>query len=132
MAVFLGRQPDADLASGFAWVPGWLRTNWDMKDQFARPLGLGSLLTLLLLALAWKKANIRQKLSHLLLIILPVAFALVMWFFTAPNPRYLRVDHLAPAARRIACLDLRHLTLSQRFRRARFLRQLLCSRHVAL
>jgi hypothetical protein len=106
MAVFLGRQPDADLASGFAWVPAWLRTNWDMKDQFARPLGLGSLLTLLLLALAWKKANIRQKLGHLLLIILPVAFALVMWFFTAPNPRYLgSITWLLPLAASLALIS---------------------------
>ena len=108
VAVFLGRQPDADLPkeSGFAWVSEWLRRHWDMKDQFAWPLGLGSLLTLLLLALAWKKANFRQKLGHLLLIILPVAFGLVMWFFTAPNPRYLgSITWLLPLSASLALIS---------------------------
>ena len=45
--VHLGRrQPDPDLAqvqSGFAWIPDFLRRSWDMKDQFATPLSLGSL-----------------------------------------------------------------------------------------
>ena len=77
-----------------------------MKDQFASPLSLGSLWTLLFLVLAWKNANFRQKLGPLLLIILPVAFALVMWFFTAPNPRYLgSITWLLPLAASLALIS---------------------------
>jgi hypothetical protein len=100
--VYWGRQPYYDLAkvqSGFAWVPEWLRRNWDMKDQFARPLSLGSSWILLSIALAWKSGNFRQKLVRLLLMILPVAFGLVMWFLTAPDPRYLgSITWLLPLA----------------------------------
>ena len=109
ITVDMGRQPDPDPAkvqSGFAWVPEFLRRIWDMKDQFATPLSLGSLWTLLLLALAWKNANFRQKLGHLLLLILPVAFALVMWFFTSPNPRYLgSITWLLPLAASLALMS---------------------------
>ena len=132
--IYRGRQPYPDLAkvqSGFAWVPEWLRRNWDMKDQFARPLSLGTLWTLLSFVLACKNGKFRQKLVRLLLMILPVAFGLVMWFFTAPDPG---TSGRSPgsAARCLACLYLRHFTLGQRFRRARFLRQFLCSRLDAL
>ena len=64
--VDMGRYPYPDPAKvqgAFAWVPEFLRRIWDMKDQFAWPLSLGSLLALLLLALAWKNANFRQKLG---------------------------------------------------------------------
>ena len=109
ITIFWGRQPYPDLAkvqSGFAWVPEFLQRNWDMKDQFASPLSLGSLWTLLFLVLAWKNANFRQKLGPLLLIILPVAFALVMWFFTAPNPRYLgSITWLLPLAASLALIS---------------------------
>ena len=70
-------------------MPEWLARIWGMKDQFARPLSLGGLWILLSLVLAWKSGNVRQKLVRLVLMILPVAFGLVMWFFTAPDPRYL-------------------------------------------
>jgi hypothetical protein len=104
-----GRQPYPDLAkvrNTFAWVPEFLRRSWDMTDQFARPLSLGSLWTLLLLALAWKNADFRQRLRHLLLLILPVAFALVMWFFTSPNPRYLgSITWLLPVAASLALIS---------------------------
>ena len=87
-----GRQPYPDLAmvrGTFAWVPEFLQRSWDMTDQFAWPLSLGGLWILLFLALAWKSATFRQGLRRLLLLILPVAFTLLMWFLTAPNPRYL-------------------------------------------
>ena len=113
--VHLGRrQPDPDLAkvqSGFAWIPEFLRRNWDMKDQFATPLSLGSLWALLLLALAWKNANFRRKLGHLLLMILARGIRLGHVVFHRSRSQIPWVDHLASAARCLACLDLRHFTL---------------------
>jgi hypothetical protein len=104
-----GRQPYPDLAkvrNSFAWVPEFLQRNWNMTDQFAWPLSLGALWTLLFLALAWKSANFRQGLRRLLLLILPVAFALLMWFFTAPNPRYLgSITWLLPLAPLLALIS---------------------------
>ena len=103
------RQPDPRLVqvqSGFAWIPDFLRRNWDTKDQFAWPLSLGGLWTLLFLVLAWKSANFRQRLGHLLLLILPVAFAVLMWFFNAPNPRYLgSITWLLPLAPSLALIS---------------------------
>jgi hypothetical protein len=87
-----GRQPYPDLAkvrSTFAWVPEFLQRSWEMTDQFAWPLSLAGLWTLLFLALAWRSLNFRQDLRRLLLLALPVAFVLLMWFLTSPNPRYL-------------------------------------------
>jgi hypothetical protein len=104
-----GRQPYPDLTkvrNGFAWVPEFLQRNWEMKDQFAWPLSLGGLWTLLFLALAWKSSNFRQSLRRLLLITLPLAFALLMWFFTAPNPRYLgSITWLLPLAASLALVS---------------------------
>jgi hypothetical protein len=104
-----GRMPYPDLAkvrSGFAWVPEFLQRNWEMTDQFAWPLSLGGLWTLLFLALAWKSANFRQRLRHLLLLLLPLTFALLMWFFTAPNPRYLgSITWLLPLAASLALIS---------------------------
>ena len=68
------RQPDPDLAQvqgGIAWIPDFLRRNWEMKDQFATPLSLGSVWALLLLAFAWKNVDFRRKLGYLLLMIWP-------------------------------------------------------------
>jgi hypothetical protein len=113
ITVYVGRHPYPDPTkdqSAFGWVPEFLRRTWEMKDQFAWPLSLGSLFTLLLLALAWKNALYRQKLGHLVLLILPVAFALVMWFFTAPNPRYLgSITWLLPLAAPLALIS--HISL---------------------
>jgi hypothetical protein len=104
-----GRQPYPDLAkvrNSFAWVPEFLRRNWGLTDQFAWPLSLGSLWILVFLALAWQSANFRQRLRHLLLLIAPVAFALLMWFFTAPNPRYLgSITWLLPLAPSLALIS---------------------------
>lgn len=84
-----------------------------MKDQFATPLSLGSVWALLLLTFAWKNADFRRKLGHLLLMILALAFALVMWFFTAPNPRYLgSITWLLPLAASLALVS--DLSLSGR------------------
>src|SRR4029453_4935248 len=48
-------------------------------------------------------ANFRQNLLHVLLLILPLAFALLMWFLTAPNPRYLgSITWLLPLAPSLA------------------------------
>ena len=103
-----GRQPYPDLTkvrNSFAWVPEFLQRNWSMTDQFAWPLSLGGVWTLLLLALAWKRINFRQGVRHMLLLILPVAFTLLMWFFTAPNPRYLgSVTWLLPLAPSLALI----------------------------
>ncbi len=104
-----GRQPYPDLTkvrNSFAWVPEFLRRNWDLTDQFAWPLSLGGLWTLLFLALAWNNATFRQRLRHLLLLILPVAFALLMWFSTAPNPRYLgSITWFLPLAASLALIS---------------------------
>jgi hypothetical protein len=101
-----GRQPYPDLAkvrNSFAWVPEFLRRNWSMTDQFASPLSMGGLWILVFFALALKSAHFRQRLRHLLLLILPIVFALVMWFFTAPNPRYLgSITWLLPLAPALA------------------------------
>jgi hypothetical protein len=115
--VHLGRrQPDPDLAQvqgGLGWIPDFLRRNWEMKDQFATPLSLGSVWALLLLAFAWKNVDFRRKLGHLLLMILALAFALVMWFFTAPNPRYLgSITWLLPLVASLALIS--DLSLSGR------------------
>jgi hypothetical protein len=103
-----GRQPYPDLTkvrNSFAWVPEFLQRNWSMTDQFAWPLSLGGVWTLLLLALAWRSINFRQGVRHMLLLILPVAFTLLMWFFTAPNPRYLgSVTWLLPLAPSLALI----------------------------
>ena len=104
-----GRQPYPDLAvvrGTFAWVPEFLQRSWDMTDQFAWPLSLGSLWILLFLALAWKSATFRQGLRRLFLLILPVAFALLMWVFTSPNPRYLgSITWLLPLAPSLALIS---------------------------
>jgi hypothetical protein len=104
-----GRQPYPELAkvrNSFAWVPEFLQRNWSLTDQFAWPLSLGSLWILIFFALGWKSANFRQRLRHLLLLISPVAFALLMWFFTAPNPRYLgSITWLLPLAPSLALIS---------------------------
>ena len=109
ITVYWGRQPYYDLAkvqSGFAWVPEWLKRIWDLKDQFAWPLSLGILWTFLFIIIAWKVGDFRQKLRQLLLILLPVAFGLLMWFFTAPDPRYLgSITWLLPLAASLALLS---------------------------
>jgi hypothetical protein len=110
VTIYWGRQPYYDdlakVQSGFAWVPEWLQRVWGMKDQFARPLSLGSLWILLSIAVAWKNANFRQQLVRLLLMILPVAFGLIMWFFTAPDPRYLgSITWLLPLAASLALIS---------------------------
>ena len=109
ITVYWGRQPYYDLAkvqSGFAWVPEWLQRIRELKDQFARPLTLGLLYTLLLAIFAWKTRNFRGIFIRLLVIILPVAFSLVMWFFTAPDPRYLgSITWLIPLAAPLALLS---------------------------
>jgi hypothetical protein len=92
LIVSWGRQPYENLANGqseFAWVPDWLRRNWDLKDQFERPLILGAVWTLLFAILAWRIISLRKILIRLSIMVLPVAVSLVMWFFTAPDPRYL-------------------------------------------
>jgi hypothetical protein len=130
-----GRQPYPDLAkvrNSFAWVPEFLQRNWSMTDQFAWPLSLAGVWTLLFLALAWKNENFRQDIRRLLLLILPVAFTLLMWFLTAPNPRYLgSITWLLPLAPALALIE-GISPFPIRFRHAHFLRQLFCSRHVAL
>ncbi len=109
ITVYWGRQPYYDLAkvqSGFAWVPEWLQRIGELKDQFARPLTLGLLYTVLLAIFAWKTRNFREIFIRLLVIILPVAFSLVMWFFTAPDPRYLgSITWLIPLAAPLALLS---------------------------
>ena len=104
-----GRQPYPDLAkvrNTFAWVPEFLQRNWEMTDQFAWPLSLGGLWTLLFLFLAWKSANFREKLRQLLLLLLPLVFAVLMWFLTAPNPRYLgSITWLLPLAPSLALIS---------------------------
>ena len=60
----------------------------------------------LFLFLAWKSANFRERLGQLLLLLLPVAFAVLMWFFTAPNPRYLgSITRLLPLAPSLALIS---------------------------
>jgi len=109
ITVYWGRQPYYDLAkvkSGFAWVPDWMQRIWGMGDQFARPLTLGVLWALLLAAFAWRAGTLRENLTRLLLITLPVAFSLVMWFFTAPDPRYLgSITWLLPLAAPLAVIS---------------------------
>jgi hypothetical protein len=109
ITVYWGRQPYYDLAkvqSGFAWVPEWLQRIRELKDQFARPLTLGLLYTLFLAIFAWKTRNLRGILIRLLVISLPVAFSLMMWFFTAPDPRYLgSMTWLIPLAAPLALLS---------------------------
>ena len=92
----------------------------------------GQLMDVATVGFRLEEADFRQKLGHLLLMILPVAFGLVMWFFTAPDPRYLgSITWLLPLAASLALISDISLSAT-RFRRVRFLRQLLCSRHVAL
>jgi len=102
ITIYWGRQPYYDLEkvrSGFAWVPEWLQRNWQMKDQFERPLILSAVWALLLAMLAWRIKDFRKSLVRLLVIVLPVAVSLVMWFFTAPDPRYLgTITWLLPIA----------------------------------
>jgi hypothetical protein len=104
-----GRQPYPDLAkvrNSFAWVPEFLQRSWEMTDQFAWPLSLAGLWTLLFLAFAWKTVNFRQSARHLLLLLSPVAFTLLLWFFTAPNPRYLgSITWLLPLAPSLALIS---------------------------
>jgi hypothetical protein len=102
ITVYWARQPYYDLAkvqSGFAWIPEWLQRIRGLNDQFASPLGLGSFWVMLLIAVAWKSGNLRQTFVRLLLIFLPVASSLMMWFLTAPDPRYLgSITWLLPLA----------------------------------
>ena len=129
ITVYWGRQPYYDLEkvkSGFSWVPEWLQRIRELKEQFARPLTLGLVYTLFLAIFAWKTRNLRGIFIRLLVIILPVAFSLVMWFFTAPDPRYLgSITWLIP--RCAACLAFRSLAGSVGSHSTRLLRQLLCS-----
>ncbi len=116
LIVSWGRQPYDNLAkvqSGFAWVPDWLRRNWDMKDQFERPLILGAVWTLLLAILAWRIIGLRKILIRLFVMVLPVAVSLVMWFFTAPDPRYLgSITWLFPLAVPLCLISERSLLSS--------------------
>jgi hypothetical protein len=109
ITVFMGRHPYPNppkLEGAVAWVPMFLRSIWDLKDQFARPLSLGGLWMMLFLLLAWKSENFRQRLRDLLFLILPVAFALLVWFFTAPNPRYLgSITWLLPLVASLALIS---------------------------
>ncbi len=102
ITVYWGRQPYYDLEkvrSGFAWVPDWLQRNWKLKDQFERPFILAAVWTSLLAILAWRRRNLGTTLIHLFLLLTPVAVSLVMWFFTAPDPRYLgSITWLLPLA----------------------------------
>jgi hypothetical protein len=102
ITVYWGRQPYYDLEkvrTGFAWMPEWFHRNWQLKDQFERPLVLCAIWTLLLSLLAWKWKDLRQSLIRVGLMILPVVVSLVMWFFTAPEPRYLgSITWLLPLA----------------------------------
>ena len=104
-----GRQPYPDLAkvrNSFAWVPEFLRRSWEMTDQFAWPFSLGGLWMLLFLALAWKSATFRQKLPQFFLLLVPLVFALLMWFLTSPNPRYLgSITWLLPVAASLALIS---------------------------
>jgi hypothetical protein len=109
ITVFMGRHPYPNppkLQGAVAWVPMFLRSIWDLKDQFARPLSLGGLMMMFFLLLAWKSENFRQRLRDLLFLILPVAFALLVWFFTAPNPRYLgSITWLLPLVASLALIS---------------------------
>jgi len=111
-----GRQPYPDLAkvrNSFAWVPEFLQRNWSMTDQFAWPLSLGAVWTLLFLALAWKNVNFRRGVRHLLLLILPVAFTLLMWFSPLPIPDILgRLLGFCPLRPRSPWLSSRSLSAS--------------------
>ena len=102
ITVYWGRQPYYDLEkvrTGFAWMPEWFHRNWQLKDQFERPLVLCAIWTLLLSLLAWKWKDLRESLIRVGLMILPVVVSLVMWFFTAPEPRYLgSITWLLPLA----------------------------------
>ena len=102
ITVYWARQPYYDLEkvrTGFAWVPEWFQRNWQLKDQFEKPLILCSVWTLLLALLAWKWKDLRKNVIRLSLMILPVLVSLVMWFFTAPEPRYLgSITWLLPLA----------------------------------
>jgi hypothetical protein len=102
LTVYWARQPYFDLEkvrTGFAWVPEWFQRSWQLKDQFEKPLILCGVWTLLLVLLAWKWEDLRKNLIRLTLMILPVLLSLVMWFFTAPEPRYLgSITWLLPLA----------------------------------
>ena len=116
ITVYWGRQPYYDLAkvqSGFAWVPEWLQRIWGMKDQFARPLSLGALVDVAIDCFAWKTRNFRQRLHPLAAndsaggirfghVVLHRSRSKISW-----------VDHLASAARCLACLDFRDFAVSQ-------------------
>jgi hypothetical protein len=117
ITVYWGRQPYYDLEkvrSGFAWVPEWFHRNWQLKDQFETPLILATVSTLVLALLAWKWNEVRTNLIRVGLIVLPVIVSLVMWFFTAPEPRYLgSITWLLPLA--VLCLISESSLLSRAF-----------------
>jgi len=102
ITVYWGRQPFYDLEkvrTGFAWVPEWFQRNWQLTDQFGRPFVLFAVWALLLAMLASRIKDLRKSLVRLFVMILPVAVSLVMWFFTAPDPRYLgTITWLLPLA----------------------------------
>ncbi len=118
ITVYWARQPYYDLEkvrTGFAWVPEWFQRNWQLKDQFEKPLILCSVWTLLLALLAWKWKDLRKNVIRLSLMILPVLVSLVMWFFTAPEPRYLgSITWLLPLAVPL-CLISKASPLSRAF-----------------
>jgi hypothetical protein len=93
ITMYWARQPYFDdvakVRSGFAWVPEWLQRNWKMKDQFERPLVLSAVWISLLVILAWRRKDLRLNVVRMLILIMPVAVSLAMWFLTAPDPRYL-------------------------------------------
>jgi hypothetical protein len=102
LTVYWARQPYFDLEkvrTGFAWAPEWFQRSWQLKDQFEKPLILCGVWTLLLVLLAWKWEDLRKNVIRLTLMILPVLVSLVMWFLTAPEPRYLgSITWLLPLA----------------------------------
>ncbi|HEU4680061.1 MAG TPA: hypothetical protein VFS35_11105, partial [Terrimicrobiaceae bacterium] len=67
----------------------WWQRKLKLQDQFVRPLVLCAVWALLLGGLAWRRKELRPSLARLSLITLPVLVSLLMWFFTAPDPRYL-------------------------------------------
>jgi hypothetical protein len=102
VTLYWARQPYYDpkkVPTGFAWVPEWFQRTWQIKDQFERPLILCGVWTFLLAVLAWRMRDLRKSLARLVVILLPVAISLIMWFLTAPDPRYLgSITWLLPLA----------------------------------
>jgi len=81
--------PD-EVLSSWNWVEGWLRTLISEYIDFTLPVGLTILALGVYIVGALKNHNRKSQWAIGLWVLLPMVVMMVVWFFTAPNVKYIR------------------------------------------